>query len=148
MLDQSDSLHCYLLIACYFRFVFVPRNCFFLNPCFIFPENLMLSFTDNVTTGTKSLALLIWNVALVVYIAALGWKGGLAPRLATIIDVIDISDIIHSFDHHKTSSISQLINDKSRDFQKLLKYLKATTASTSKVLLSARVFPLFFLIFK
>ena len=112
-------------MLCYFRFVFVPTNCFFLNPCFIFPENLILSFIDNVTTRTKSLALLIWNVALAVYIAAPGWKGGLASRLANIIDVIDIWNIIHSFDHN----------------------LKGTTASMSKVLLSSRVFPIVFFLY-
>ena len=47
-------------------------------------------------------------------------QGGLAFGLSAIVGVIDISYIIHSFDHDKSNSISQLINGKSRDLQKLL----------------------------
>ena len=34
-----------------------------LNPCFIITKNLMLSLIDKETTGTKNLALFIWNIA-------------------------------------------------------------------------------------
>ena len=40
------------------------------------------------------------------------------------------------FDHEKSSSVSQLLNSKWRDFQKLLKYFNETTAFASNVLLS------------
>ena len=61
------------------------------------------------------MALSIWNVTPVVCIAATSWAGRLASGLAGIVDVIDIPDVIHSFDHKKLSSISQLINCKSRN---------------------------------
>ena len=44
-----------------------------LNPSFILFKNLILSFIDKVATGTKSLALFIWNVVPVVCIAATSW---------------------------------------------------------------------------
>ena len=56
--------------------------------------------------------------------------------------MIDISGIIHSFDHDKSSYISQLINGKSRDLQKLLQYIKKTTDSASNLLLSSGVLPI------
>ena len=40
-------------------------------------------------------------------------------RLAGILVAIDISDIIHFFDHEKSSSISQLIKNKSKNLQKI-----------------------------
>ena len=42
---------------------------------------------------------------------------------------------MHSFDHDKSSSISQLINDKSRDLQKPFEYFNGTTTSAFNVLL-------------
>ena len=56
--------------------------------------------------------------------------------------MIDISGIINSFDHDKSSYISQLINGKSRDLQKLLQYIKKTTDSASNLLLSSGVLPI------
>ena len=70
--------------------------------------------------------------------------GGLAFGFSGIPGPIDISDIIHSFEHDKSSSISQLINSKSRDLQKLLKYFNGTTTSTSHILLSFCVLPIIF----
>ena len=70
-----------------------------LNPCSIVSKNLMLSFIDKVRTGTKRLALFIWNVAAVVCIAATARTGGLASGLPATLDIIYISDIIRSFDH-------------------------------------------------
>ena len=61
------------------------------------------------------LALFIWDSASVVCIAATSWTGGLVFGLAGILNVIDISNKIHSFDHGKSYSISQLINDKLRN---------------------------------
>ena len=54
-----------------------------------------------MTTGTLS----TWNVPTVVCIAAATKTGGLASGLPCTAGVINISDIIHSFDHEKSSSI-------------------------------------------
>ena len=81
---------------------------------------MILSFIDNLTTGTQGLVLLIWNVAQVVYLDGLSATGGIAFGVPAILGVIDISDIMQSFNHDKSSYISQLINGKSRDLRKLL----------------------------
>ena len=47
----------------------------------------------------------VWNSAVVVHIAATFWTGRLASGLAGILSVIDLSDIIRSFDYDKSSSI-------------------------------------------
>ena len=90
----------------------------------MFSKSLILSFIDKVTT-----------VALVVCITGTYWTGRLASELRVILGITDISDIIHSFDNGKSSSISQLINGKSRDFQKLLKYFNGATTFASNMLL-------------
>ena len=64
----------------------------------------------------------MWQLELVICIAATTRTGGLASGLPSTAGIIDISDIIHSSDHEKSSCISQLINAKSNDLQKLLKY--------------------------
>ena len=66
---------------------------------------------------------------------------GLPPGLAGTSGVLDISQITQSFNHDKSSSISQLIESKSRNLQKLLKYFNGTTTSMSNVLLPAGVLP-------
>ena len=65
----------------------------------------------------KNFALFIWNVAAVVCIDGTSWIGELASFFPGILGIIDISDIMHSFDQEKSSSISQLINGQSRDLQ-------------------------------
>ena len=67
--------------------------------------------------------------------------GGLSSESPTTLGVIDISDIIHSFDHNKSIFISKLINGKSRNLQKLLKYLNGTTTSAFNALLSFGMLP-------
>ena len=52
--------------------------------------------------------LLLWNVASVDFIAGVGGLQGIGSN-------IDILEIIQSFYHYKLSSISQLVNGKSRD---------------------------------
>ena len=94
-----------------------------LNIYFIYFKNFILSLIDKVRTATWSLALFIWNVAPVVYIAF----NRLSPLTPGIIDMSDI--IIHSFDHDKWSSVLQLIKDKSKNLQKILKYFSGTTNS-------------------
>lgn len=59
------------------------------------------------------MALFIWKFALVLEVSALT---GL-DILAVTEGVLDIFDIIQSFDHWKLSSILHLIKDKSRDLQ-------------------------------
>ena len=85
----------------------------------------------------------IWNVASVVYVAYKGGKGTLAGTAG----VFDVSDIIKYLDHGKSRSISQLIKDKLRDFQKLLRYFNGTTISTSNILLSSRVLQIIFVLY-
>ena len=80
----------------------------------------MLSFIGKVTTGTLSLALFISNVARVVGPSgrcAIGW---FAAGWVGVSVLFNSSDIMHSFDHNKSSSFSQFIKGKSRDLQKLL----------------------------
>ena len=109
---------------------------------------MTLSLIDKVTTGTQSFALFIWNVTTFACIADTSWTGGLASGFPVILDFINIWDIIHSSDYDKSSFISQLINGKWRDLQKLLKYFNGTATSASNVLLSSDAPYWFFLIFK
>ena len=85
MLNQSDDLnYCFLVVVISDRYLF--QEIVLLNHCFIFYKNLILSFIDKATTGTKGLA---------------GTAG-----------VIDILDTTHSFDRDKSSSVSQIIKGK------------------------------------
>ena len=88
--------------------------------------------------------MVIWNVILVVCIAATSPASGLASGNGGILGIIDISDIIHSFDHDKSISISQIVNGKSRDLQKLPKYYNGTTISASNILSLFDVLPINF----
>ena len=60
--------------------------------------------------------------------------------------VNNISKVVQFFDHDKSSSISKLIEVRSRDLQKLLKYFNGTTTSVSDVLLLAGVLPIIFVL--
>ena len=86
-----------------------------LNPCFMCFKNLMLSFINKVTTGTKSLALFIWNAAPNVDVVGSAGVGGAAGGLATTAAVLDISDIIEFPDSDIWCSVLQLIKSKWRD---------------------------------
>ena len=96
-----------------------------------------------MTTGTLS----TWNVPAVVCIAAATTTGGLASGLPCTAGVTNISDIIHSFDHEKSSSILQLIKSKSRNLQNLLNYLNGTTTYAFKVLLSSDALSIIFVLY-
>ena len=136
MLDQPYNLNC-----CFWFFgsdLPLFQETVLLDPYFKRSKNLMLLCIDKVTTWKQNL-LFIWNVALVVVVGA-----GLAPTTAT---VLDISDILQFIDHGKSGSISQLIKDKLRDFQKLLKYFNGTTTSVSYLLLSAVVLLVIFVLY-
>ena len=61
------------------------------------------------------MALSICNVTSEVDFTWIIGLGGLAFALAGTSGVLYISDTMHSFDHGKSSSVSQLINDKSRN---------------------------------
>ena len=58
-----------------------------------------------------------------IRVATLAWTNGLVFGLGATTDILDIFDIIHYSHHDKSSSLSQLIKDKLRYLQKLLKYL-------------------------
>ena len=63
-------------------------------------------------------------------------------ELPTALNILAISEITHLFDHGKASSISQLINGKSRYLQQLLTYFNGTTTSASNILLLFGVLPI------
>ena len=75
------------------------------------------------------------KVVEAVCVSAAARTGELAFWLASNAGVFDISDIRECFDHEKSSSISQLINGKLRDLQKLLKYFNETTTSAFNLFL-------------
>ena len=74
-----------------------------LNPCFIFSKNLIFSLVE--------LMLIIIKFALVMLWCCVNTQ---------------------SFVHNKLSSISQFINGKSRDLEKLLRYFSGIVTSTLK----------------
>ena len=81
----------------------------------------------------------MWNAEAVVCISATSGAGCLAYGLPSTAGGIDISDIIDSFNYKKSSSVSQLINGKSRDLPKWLKYFNGKTTSASNILLSSGI---------
>ena len=82
----------------------------------------------------------------VVCIAATSRIDGLASGLPGTADVIDFSDIIHYFDHDKSSSISKLTKGKSRDLEKQPKYFNGMTTSASNILLLFGALPIIFVL--
>ena len=95
----------------------------------------MLLFIDKVTTGIQRLALFQWNVSSQVDAHGIRSLGRLVFGLEGTSGVLYIFDIINFVDHDKSSFISQLIKEKSRDFQKrLLMYFKGTTTSVPNIL--------------
>ena len=87
--------------------------------------------------------LFILNNALVIDVAEACAIGGTAAGLVSISDVLNVSDIMQFLDYDKSSFISQLIEYKSRDLQKLLKNY-VTKTSVPNVLLSIVVFTIAF----
>ena len=83
--------------------------------------------------------ILIGNVAPNVDIA------GLAKAAA--ISLFDISDVIQFPYHDKLNVILQLIKNKSKDLQKLLKYFNLTTTFVSDVLFSSCVLSIIFVLY-
>ena len=70
---------------------------------------MILSLRGKVATGTYSLAVFIWNVALFVVVAL----SYLTESIFEIdLDVLDTLDITQYLDHYKSSSISQLFKGK------------------------------------
>ena len=76
------------------------------------------------------MAVCTWNVALFAEVVT-SYLTGLV--FGTALDVLDVSDITQYLDCGKSSSISQLINDKSRALQKLLNYFNGTKTSASNL---------------
>ena len=87
--------------------------------------------------------LFIWNDAPVARVASTAEIGGLAGTAG----VLDISDMIQYVDYGKSSSISQLIKARSRDLQKLVKYLNGIATSATNILLSFGVLPIIFVLY-
>ena len=106
---------------------------------------MILSFIDKVTTGAWSIALFIWNIAEVICVSAAARTGGLALELAVTAGALDISDITQYLDHDKSSSISQLINGKLTDLQKLLKYFNGKTTSAFNQFSLSGVLPIIYI---
>ena len=73
--------------------------------------------------------------------------GGLAFGLAGTSEVLYISDIMLSFNHDKSISISDLVNGELRCLQKLLKYFNGTSSSAFNVLLSFGMLPINFVLY-
>ena len=73
--------------------------------------------------------LLIWNGLPVVCFGRKRSVGRLAAELGGTSGVLDISEIMQSSNHERSSSISQLTKGQSRDFWKLPKYFNGTTTS-------------------
>ena len=89
--------------CCYFRSIFVPRSCS-LNPYFTFSKSLTLSFIDTATARTKSLALFIRNITLLVCVCRTWSVGGFAAGLAGTSGSLDILESMQSSNHEKSSS--------------------------------------------
>ena len=64
----------------------------------------MLSFVEEMTTGTERLVLFISKVALVVSPSERCASSGLAASLTGTSALLNILDIIQFFDHAKSSS--------------------------------------------
>ena len=77
-----------------------------------------------------------------MFVSAVAGTGGLAFGLAGTPGVLDVYEITQYLYHDKSSSVSQLINGKSRDFQKLLKYFNGTTTSAFNLLSQSGVLPI------
>ena len=73
--------------------------------------------------------------------------GGLAFGLAGTSEVLYISDIMLSFNHDKSISISDLVNGELRCLQKVLKYFNGTSSSAFNVLLSFGMLPINFVLY-
>ena len=96
---------------------------------------MILSFVDNVGIGTKSLALFISDIVVVVFVASTG-------RFPPTAVVLDISDTTQYLEHDKSSSTSGLTKSKPRDCQKLLRYYNGKINSAFNILLLLGVLPL------
>ena len=94
MLDQSDNLKFVFRLCCYFRSILAPRNCSFKFLLYIFVKIWCYHLIHKVETGTERLALFIWNVASVVFLASVTWTSGLAFGLPAILGATAISVII------------------------------------------------------
>ena len=107
MLDQSYNLNCCFFCSVLISDLHLFQDIALLNLCFNSSKNLMLSFIEKVATGIQSLVLFIWNVALVVVVAATFRTRGSANGLPATETVFDILNVIHFLAHHRSSSILQ-----------------------------------------
>ena len=90
------------------------------------------------------MALLIWNVALVICVATL-YSTGL--EFGTTLNGLDTSDIAQFLAHLKSTYISQLIKGKSWDLQTLIKYSDGTANSAFNLFVLFGVLPISFVLY-
>ena len=79
--------------------IYIFQETVLLNPCITFSKKLILSVINKFTTGTESLALFIWNVALFVSVAATARTDIFASGSTFISEVLVISGLVQSCDH-------------------------------------------------
>ena len=101
-----------------FSDIYLFQEIVLLNSRFTFSKNLTLSLIDKVTTVTKRLVLVM--------------------KSFTSVMLLFCSINAQSFVHEKLSSVLQFINWKSRDLQKLLRYLSGIVTSTFKIVTGGR----------
>ena len=128
MLDQSCNLNCCLLVV-FISDLFLFQEIVLLNPCVKFSKKLMFSFVDKVTTKFSSINLKCCSSCF----------------CCCHLELFLIFQIYNFFVRGKSSSISLLIKDKSRDFQKLMRCFNGTTASVSNVLSAGVLYFIFVL---
>ena len=109
-MDQSDNLNYYFFVCVVISDLYLLQEIVVLIPCFTFCKNLILSLIDNDNWNIK-FSIICLNGAPVICFAAMSGIGGLGSGLPGTAGVINSSDIIHSFEHEKSSSISQLIEN-------------------------------------
>ena len=118
-----------------------------LNPYFIFSKNLILLLTHKVTLEHKAFRYLFEMLLHFFFLDPTPGTGGVALGLPAIADFIDLSNNTQDFDHVRSSSMLQLINGKSRNLQKLLKYFNGKTTSASDILSLFGVLPISFVLY-
>ena len=146
MLDQADNLNYFFRLRCYFISIFVSRNCSFKSLLYIFWKFITYQVIVYRRHDCRDIKFSVIYLKCCSICFCCFSATGLG-RLATTAAVLDISEIIHSFEYYESSSISQLIKGKSRNLQKLLKYFNGTTGSVSNVLLLLGMPPIIFILY-
>ena len=136
-------------LCCYFRSMFVPRNSSFKSLLYIFWKFDIIidrqSNNWNVKFGIIYCTVICYCTVYTLYVALVAcdvtsYRTGLV--FGTALNALNISLITQFLDHGKSSSISHIINGKSGDLQKLLKYFIGTTTSAFNLLALSGVLPI------